>query len=145
MNQSWRDRLADWYGVELMFLDVFGAEGEARYGYDKAIVGVMHDVDQPVVVYDETKILNKLMTQGLNLPEAIEWFEYNIARGARYMGPGAPVFIDSTHCTGEAPNEQQARKMVADNRTANMERDAAAPEGPGADVPELLPPDKTSV
>lgn len=42
-------------------------------------------------VYDEQKVIDCLMADGMGRDEAIEYYEYNIA-GA-YVGPSTPAFV----------------------------------------------------
>jgi len=54
---------------------------------DKAIIG--YDDKQMKVIYSSTKIIEELMSQGMNDEEAIEWFEYNI--DCAYVGEHTPI------------------------------------------------------
>ena len=54
---------------------------------DKAIIG--YDDKQMRVIYSSTKIIEELMSQGMNDEEAIEWFEYNI--DCAYVGKHTPI------------------------------------------------------
>ena len=54
---------------------------------DKAIIG--YDDKQMRVIYSSTKIIEELMSQGMNDEEAIEWFEYNI--DCSYVGKHTPI------------------------------------------------------
>lgn len=62
-------------------------------GYDDCVVGIVTRFGQePILCYNYDKILTKLMEDGMDEEEAIEYFEYNII-GA-YMGELTPCFID---------------------------------------------------
>jgi light-regulated signal transduction histidine kinase (bacteriophytochrome) len=66
-------------------------------GYDDCIVGIAEQFNRVFVVYDRTKVINKLVEQGMTLEEAEEFHEFNQA-GA-WMGEGTPAFLirpDST-------------------------------------------------
>jgi len=81
-----RDQLADQYGSDLLFLD-------PPEDFDKCILGVVYRCGfEPVVCYDREKVIDSLMLGGMDLDEAIEWFEFNTA-GA-YVGPKTPMFLD---------------------------------------------------
>ncbi len=54
---------------------------------DKAIIG--YDDKQMKVIYSSTKIIEELMSQGMNDEEAIDWFEYNI--DCAYVGKHTPI------------------------------------------------------
>jgi len=54
---------------------------------DKAIIG--YDDKQMKVIYSSTKIIEELMSQGMNDEEAIDWFEYNI--DCAYVGEHTPI------------------------------------------------------
>lgn len=68
-------------GEELLFAD----------GYDDAIIGVTDIRGDNVVLYDISKILKILESQGMSSDEAVEFFEYNVA-GA-YMGFQTPIYV----------------------------------------------------
>jgi len=61
-------------------------------GLDYAFVGVARRGDEEFAVYDEAKILEKLVEEdGMNPQEAIEYFDFNIA-GA-WVGPSTAAFV----------------------------------------------------
>lgn len=63
--------------------------------FDLAIIGLTSDGR---IVYSENKILLALQdVEGMDYDEALEWYEYNTARGVAYAGKKAPVII--THET----------------------------------------------
>lgn len=83
MNQ--RDRLADRVGEDLLFLD-------PAEQFDSCIVGVVYRCGMdPVVCYDEEKVIQSLEQSGMDREEAEEFFSFNTA-GA-YVGPQTPVFL----------------------------------------------------
>jgi hypothetical protein len=64
-------------------------------GLDEAFVGVGYQFTKPLACYSRKKILKILEKEGMNLEEAIEYFEFNIA-GA-YLGENTPVIIDEVN------------------------------------------------
>lgn len=67
-------------GEELMFAD----------GYDDAIIGVVYQNGENIVVYDRSKVL-KILEKDMSPDDAVEYFEFNVA-GA-YVGPQTPLFV----------------------------------------------------
>lgn len=66
---------------------------EPRTTFDRAILGLTSDGR---VCYSENKILLALQdVDGMEYEEALEWYEYNTARGITYAGKKAPVIITS--------------------------------------------------
>jgi len=63
-------------------------------GYDDCAVGMVTRCGQdPFIVYDSEKIIDKLMEDGMDHDMAIEYFDFNIA-GA-WVGKGTPGFIET--------------------------------------------------
>lgn len=59
--------------------------------FDRAILGLTSDGR---IVYSENKILVALQeVDGMDYEEALEWYEYNTARGVAYAGKKAPIII----------------------------------------------------
>ncbi len=58
-------------------------------GFDYAIIGV--DEQNGRIVYDIDEVINTLIMEGMDVDEAIEYYDYNIA-GA-YVGEKTPVFM----------------------------------------------------
>jgi hypothetical protein len=58
-------------------------------GFDDAIIGV--DDNNLKIVYDIDEVINILIRDGMEVDDAIEYYEYNIA-GA-YVGENTPSFI----------------------------------------------------
>jgi hypothetical protein len=58
-------------------------------GFDDAIIGV--DENNSRIVYDIDEVINILIMEGMDVNEAIEFYEYNIS-GA-YVGEKTPVFM----------------------------------------------------
>jgi hypothetical protein len=61
-------------------------------GHDEAILGVVNRFGQdPILCYDYEKVISQLVTDGMSMEEAVEWFDFNII-GA-WVGDGTPCFI----------------------------------------------------
>tara|TARA_R110000868_G_scaffold229989_3_gene483120 strand:- start:599 stop:859 length:261 start_codon:yes stop_codon:yes gene_type:complete len=58
-------------------------------GLDDAIIGV--DDNNLKIVYDIDEVINILIINGMDVDEAIEHYEYNIA--GSYVGENTPSFI----------------------------------------------------
>ena len=62
-------------------------------GFDDCIIGVMNSINETEkVAYSTQKMLDKLVSRGMDHTEALEFYEYNIA--GSYVGEHTPVFID---------------------------------------------------
>lgn len=77
-----REEIAEYY-PDLMCID----------GHDYAIIGVAERINmEPVVAYDEEKIIETLMDRdNMTYEEAVEFFDFNI-KGA-WVGETTPIFI----------------------------------------------------
>ena len=66
-------------------------------GFEDCVVGAslptgfFYEDEQPRLVYDAEKIVNKLMLEGISRDDAEEYFQFNII-GA-YVGKKTPMFI----------------------------------------------------
>jgi hypothetical protein len=58
-------------------------------GFDDAIIGV--DEENGKIIYDIDEIINILIIDGMDVNEAIEFYEYNIS--GSYVGEKTPVFM----------------------------------------------------
>lgn len=68
-------------------------------GYDDCIIGIMTRFGcEPVVLYDQQKIIAKLM-QDMTREEAEEFFEFNIIGG--WVGTGTPAFATMSEAIAE--------------------------------------------
>lgn len=68
--------------MSMMFMD----------GYDDCILGVCERFGaEDCVAYDKSKVISKLMEDGMTEEEALEFFYFNMV-GA-YVGEQTPVFI----------------------------------------------------
>lgn len=71
-------------------LKIFTADG-----FDEALIGsaFIHELGQPVAVYDRSKCIDVLVERdGMSYEDAEEFFEYNVA-GACF-GPGTPIYVE---------------------------------------------------
>ena len=64
-------------------------------GFDDCIIGLCSRANSPdVLAYSTSKMIIKLMLDGMSREEAEEWFEFNILPA--YMGELTPVYIDTS-------------------------------------------------
>lgn len=76
--------LIETYGEDMLTMD----------GYDDCISGVCLRFNQePIIIYDRSKIIDKLMAEGATFEEAEEFHEFNQA-GA-WVGERTPAFLVS--------------------------------------------------
>jgi hypothetical protein len=60
-------------------------------GFDEAILGVVQRMGVQAICYDEDKVIEILMKDGMTYEEAVEYFDFNIA-GA-WVGESTPFFL----------------------------------------------------
>ena len=61
-------------------------------GYDDCIIGICNRFGQePIVLYDQNKVIQKLMDDGMSGEEALEYFEFN--QIGAWMGDRTPAFL----------------------------------------------------
>lgn len=85
MTTDIRSLLAEQYDEGLLFLD-------PPESFDSCILGVVFRCGfDPVVCYDQQAVIEALMLGGMDMEEAVEWFDFNTA-GA-YVGPKTPMFL----------------------------------------------------
>lgn len=61
-------------------------------GFDDCIVGVVHRYGmEPVLCYDQEKVVEKLIANGMTMDEAVEFFYYN--QIGAWVGNGTPCFL----------------------------------------------------
>jgi hypothetical protein len=67
-------------------------ESEALFcdGYDDAILGLAETFGGLVIVYDRSKIIDKLIQDGMTLEEAEEYFSFNISGSG---GDNMPIYM----------------------------------------------------
>jgi hypothetical protein len=58
-------------------------------GFNDAIIGV--DEENGKIIYDIDEVINILIIDGMDVNEAIEFYEYNIS--GSYVGEKTPVFM----------------------------------------------------
>ena len=89
ISHTIRDTIANQYeDVPLLFLD--------PVDYDKAIIGVCDGISvghNPKVAYDYDKVIEVNMSMGMDIEEAMVYFDYN--QESAYVGKHTPVFITS--------------------------------------------------
>lgn len=82
---SVREVIVEAYGTDLLFMD--GPE------FDAAILGVAERADgNHAVAYDRNKVIEVLCSDGMEVDEAIEYYNFNIS--CAWVGPNTPVFIE---------------------------------------------------
>lgn len=63
-------------------------------GFDECIIGICYRFGQePIIAYDQSAVISKLMEQGMDEDEAIEYFEFN--QIGAWMGEYTPCFVDT--------------------------------------------------
>lgn len=73
-------------------------------GYDDAIMGYGNQYPRDdVVIYSKNKIIEKLLGSGLDIYEALEFFEAHIQNV--YLGEGTPII-----CNDMAPGNETERE-----------------------------------
>jgi hypothetical protein len=61
-------------------------------GFEKAIIGIGRQCGKKLMIYDEDKCIQILMSQqNISKDKAIEFFEFNVA--CAYLGEDTPVFV----------------------------------------------------
>ena len=77
-----RDIIAMWDEDAIVFTEEW---------YDGAIIGFSTEGN---VIYDYYKLVEALMNHdGMTHEDAVEWVDYNMVRGAAYMGEKRPIVI----------------------------------------------------
>ena len=78
----------------LEMIDEINPEALKMDGYDDCILGICRRFGmESVLAYDEDKVLQKLVDEGMTWEEAREWFEFN--QIGAWMGEGTPVFLSN--------------------------------------------------
>jgi hypothetical protein len=63
-------------------------------GFDECIIGLAEGFGgHMAIAYDKSKMLAKLVSDGMSYEEAVEYFDFNIA-GA-YVGIHTPIYIET--------------------------------------------------
>lgn len=77
--------------IELM-LEEENPEALLLDGYESALIGVARRCGQPMLaVYDEDRIIQALIERGLDMLEAVDFYEHNVV-GA-WVGPMTPIIL----------------------------------------------------
>jgi hypothetical protein len=63
-------------------------------GFDEAIIGVIERIGLEAICYDLEKVIEILMTQGMDEQDAWDWYQFNMV-GA-WVGDHTPVFLHRT-------------------------------------------------
>ena len=61
-------------------------------GFDKALIGVC--LESKRLVYSSKKCIDILIKNGMDLDEAIEYFDYNVV--GSYMGEKTPIWCEDS-------------------------------------------------
>lgn len=64
-------------------------------GFDSAIIGIYVESEPPRLIYSKQRMIEVLLSDEIELDEAIEYLEYNT--WAAYVGPGTPIYIDEAN------------------------------------------------
>ncbi len=59
-------------------------------GFDDAIIGI--DESSMRLIYSVEKCINILMEQGMDMTEAVEYFDFNVS--GSYVGERTPIWCD---------------------------------------------------
>lgn len=62
-------------------------------GFEQCLAGICYQAGRPpLACYDYEKCIEKLMKDGMNREEALEYFEFNTL--GSFMGENTPVFVN---------------------------------------------------
>lgn len=62
------------------------------HGYDAAVIGLANQFNSgPILVYDQDKVIEILMEEGLSEEDALDHFYFNVA--GSYVGERTPIFV----------------------------------------------------
>lgn len=65
-------------------------------GFDKAIIGYGNQYPKDeVVIYSKRMIIDILVDGGMDIDDAVEYYEFNIA--CAYLGDGTPIICDDMY------------------------------------------------
>ena len=59
-------------------------------GFDNAVIGI--DVSSMRLIYSVEKCINILIEQGMDMTEAVEYFEFNVS--GSYVGGKTPIWCE---------------------------------------------------
>ncbi len=64
-------------------------------GFEECLIGVGSRCGQPdIAVYDQTKCIQVLMSQGMSHEEALEYFDFNVL--GSWVGEETPIFVSES-------------------------------------------------
>jgi len=64
-------------------------------GFEECLIGVGSRCGQPdIAVYDQTKCIQVLMSQGMSHEEALEYFDFNVL--GSWVGKETPIFVSES-------------------------------------------------
>ena len=79
-------------GLKEQLLELGLEEVVVMDGYDDCVVCILERFGtEPLIVYDKDKVIEKLVTEGLTLEEAVEFYEYN--QLGSWVGDSTPGFL----------------------------------------------------
>jgi hypothetical protein len=80
--------------VNEMTLDQFLSEDEVKVmdGFNDCIIGIATQGGHRVAIYDEEKIIESLVENGMDYHEATEYYSFNIE--CAYVGQDTPIIQD---------------------------------------------------
>jgi len=62
-------------------------------GFDDCVIGLTTEMT-PAVIYDHDKVIESIMNNNeMDHEEAVDFFEYNVVRGAQYEKGIPPIYI----------------------------------------------------
>ena len=81
-----------WTWLQEIAPDALVFEGPEDYAFDSAIIGVATRIGMnPVVAYEDNRLVEALMDEGWEWEDAVEWVEIN-TKGS-YLGENTPIII----------------------------------------------------
>ena len=86
MTRAELDAFADDLDLDLIVAD----------GFDDCILGVAERFNETFVLYDYKKVIEKLMSDGMSVDEAEEYYEFNIAGAFIERGPAFVIPTQNT-------------------------------------------------
>jgi hypothetical protein len=82
-----------WTWLEEVAPEALLFDGPEGYAFDSAIIGVATRIGmQPVVAYEDNRLIEALVDEGWDYTDAVEWVEIN-TKGS-YLGENTPIIIN---------------------------------------------------
>ena len=82
-----------WTLLEEVAPDALLFDGPEGYAFDSAIIGVATRIGmEPVVAYEDNRLVEALVDKGWDYIDAVEWVEIN-TKGS-YLGENTPIIIN---------------------------------------------------